>query len=183
VRGCRFWAALITATAVASVIELGTSAVADSGDKPGWSVLTDPRRRAFLIFVPAADGPRVLTLGCLRDVDSFTVLSRGFRTVANARRVAARSHRSTSYLVIWLFAVAPSAMLSLRATQICVDWIVQMAPNEGCTLRQVGMDDPVAGVPSYSRSSWRQRAHTNGPDGFRGDIVGGVALAGGPDWR
>jgi hypothetical protein len=88
VRGCWFWAALITATAVASVIELGTSAVADSGDKPGWSVLTDPRRRAFLIFVPAADGPRVLTLGCLRDVDSFTVLSTGVPGMPASQRDA-----------------------------------------------------------------------------------------------
>jgi hypothetical protein len=48
---------------------------AGTGDKKGWSVLTDPRKRAFLIWVPLADGPRVVTFGCLRDVDTFTVLS------------------------------------------------------------------------------------------------------------
>jgi hypothetical protein len=48
---------------------------AGAGDKKGWSVVTDPRKRAFLIWTPAANGPRVLTFGCLRDVDSFTVLS------------------------------------------------------------------------------------------------------------
>jgi hypothetical protein len=48
---------------------------ADTGDKKGWSVVTDPRKRAFLIFVPSAGGPRVLNFACLRDVDSFTVYS------------------------------------------------------------------------------------------------------------
>jgi hypothetical protein len=48
---------------------------AGTGDKKGWSVVTDPRKRAFLIWTPAANGPRVLVFGCLRDVDSFTVLS------------------------------------------------------------------------------------------------------------
>jgi hypothetical protein len=48
---------------------------AGTGDKKGWSVVTDPRKRAFLFWTPAANGPRVLTFGCLRDVDSFTVLS------------------------------------------------------------------------------------------------------------
>jgi hypothetical protein len=48
---------------------------ADTGNKKGWSVITDPRKRAFLIFVSAAGGPRVLNFACLRDVDSFTVYS------------------------------------------------------------------------------------------------------------
>jgi hypothetical protein len=48
---------------------------ADTGDKTGWSVLTDPRKRAFLIFVPADKGPRVLNFACLRDVNSFSVYS------------------------------------------------------------------------------------------------------------
>ena len=50
-------------------------ASADQGDKQGWSLGSDPRKRVFLRFVPANDGPRVLVLGCLRDVDSFIVLS------------------------------------------------------------------------------------------------------------
>jgi hypothetical protein len=48
---------------------------ADTGDKKGWSVLTDPRKRAFLIFVPSAGDARLLNVACLRDVDSFTVYS------------------------------------------------------------------------------------------------------------
>src|SRR5262245_31060327 len=52
-----------------------SSASADQGDKQGWSLGSDPRKRVFLRFVPADDGPRLLVLGCLRDVDSFIVLS------------------------------------------------------------------------------------------------------------
>jgi hypothetical protein len=48
---------------------------ADKGDKQGWSLSSDPRKRVFLKFVPENDGPRILVLGCLRDVDSFIVLS------------------------------------------------------------------------------------------------------------
>ncbi len=50
-------------------------AMADPGDKAGWSVLTDPRGRAFLIWVPQADGQRVITFGCLRDADTFSTFS------------------------------------------------------------------------------------------------------------
>ena len=74
---------------------------ADTGDKKGWSVVTDPRKRAFLFWTPAANGPRVLTFGCLRDVDSFTVLSEdtvgrgtGAATTYRARRRAGRAGRA-----------------------------------------------------------------------------------------
>jgi len=50
-------------------------APASPGDKAGWSVDTDPRKRAFLKYVSVDQGPRLLVLGCLRDVDSFIVLS------------------------------------------------------------------------------------------------------------
>ena len=50
---------------------------ADPSDKTGWSVLTDPRKRAFLIFVPANGAPRLLNIACLRDVDSLSVISEG----------------------------------------------------------------------------------------------------------
>ncbi len=50
-------------------------AIADSGDMAGWSVATDPRRRAFLMWVPDQGGPRVLMLGCLRDAGTFTTMS------------------------------------------------------------------------------------------------------------
>jgi hypothetical protein len=48
---------------------------ADKRDKQGWSLGKDARKRAFLSFTPTADGPRLLVIGCLRDVDTFTVLS------------------------------------------------------------------------------------------------------------
>ena len=50
---------------------------ADEGDPAGWSVATDPRGRAFLKFVAEAGGPRLLVIGCLRDVDSMWVGSTG----------------------------------------------------------------------------------------------------------
>jgi hypothetical protein len=60
---------------VALALVPASPAIADPGDKAGWSVDTDPRRRAFLLWVPEADGPRVLMLGCLRDADTFTTMS------------------------------------------------------------------------------------------------------------
>jgi hypothetical protein len=50
---------------------------AHGGDKMGWSAITDPRKRAFLIYVPAAGAPRALNFACLRDVDNLTVYSEG----------------------------------------------------------------------------------------------------------
>ena len=52
-------------------------AIADDGDPAGWSVRTDPRRRAFLIVTERAGGPRLLTFACLRDADSFAVYAAG----------------------------------------------------------------------------------------------------------
>jgi hypothetical protein len=63
------WAVFALAIMVAS------PAISDPGDKAGWSVDTDPRRRAFLLWVPQKDGPRVLMLGCLRDAGTFTTMS------------------------------------------------------------------------------------------------------------
>jgi hypothetical protein len=54
---------------------LGGPALADKGDKRGWSLDSDPRKRVFLKYVPADGGPRLLVLGCLRDVDNFVVMS------------------------------------------------------------------------------------------------------------
>jgi hypothetical protein len=50
---------------------------ADQGDPTGWSVLTDPRNRAFLIYVPTNGAPRLLNFACLRDVDGLSVISEG----------------------------------------------------------------------------------------------------------
>jgi hypothetical protein len=73
----------IIAISFCNVVALAFPAVADPTDKAGWSVHTDPRKRAFLVYVPVKGGPRVLTIGCLRDVDSFTVMSSGLRIGAN----------------------------------------------------------------------------------------------------
>ena len=50
---------------------------ADEGDPAGWSVSTDPRGRAFLKYATEAGGPRVLVIGCLRDVDEVFVSAKG----------------------------------------------------------------------------------------------------------
>ena len=63
-------------------------AKADTGDKAGWSVTVDPRKRAFLYYVPTSDA-RLLTIGCLRDVDSFTIFSTGLKTGINSDGAAA----------------------------------------------------------------------------------------------
>jgi hypothetical protein len=66
---------IVSWIALAMCIALATPALADPGDKAGWSLLTDPRRRAFLLWVPEANGPRVLMLACLRDAGIFTTMS------------------------------------------------------------------------------------------------------------
>jgi hypothetical protein len=50
---------------------------ADTRDKIGWSAITDPRKRVFLIYAPAAGAPRALNFACLRDVDDLMVYSEG----------------------------------------------------------------------------------------------------------
>jgi hypothetical protein len=64
-------------------------AKADTGDKAGWSVTVDPRKRAFLYYVPTANDARLLTIGCLRDVDSFTIFSTGLKPGINSDGAAA----------------------------------------------------------------------------------------------
>lgn len=56
------------------------SVMADPGDPAGWSLATDPRKRAFLKFAAEKDGPRLLLFACLRDADSFAVYSNGLDT-------------------------------------------------------------------------------------------------------
>lgn len=69
-RPCRLgWLALALSLVAAA------PTVADQGDEPFWSVRTDPRHRAFLMWVPKQDGPRVIMLGCLRDAKTFTTMS------------------------------------------------------------------------------------------------------------
>jgi hypothetical protein len=77
-------AAVISVTLIA----LAPPAKADQGDKAGWSVSIDPRKRAFLHYVAVMDGGRVLTIGCLRDVDSFTIFSTGLKTGLNSNATA-----------------------------------------------------------------------------------------------
>jgi hypothetical protein len=68
---CRAIAAAIPAV----LALLAQPAIADKGDKRGWTLDTDPRKRVFLKYVPAEDGARLLVLGCLRDVDNVVVIS------------------------------------------------------------------------------------------------------------
>lgn len=70
---------LLAAVTLATLLPLPapTTATADEGDPAGWSVVVDPRKRAFLRYVAEAGGPRLLHIGCLRDVDEFFVASTG----------------------------------------------------------------------------------------------------------
>ncbi|MCE1235795.1 MAG: hypothetical protein LWW93_05490 [Hyphomicrobiales bacterium] len=63
---------------VAFLVGLAPSVHADDGDRAGWSVGTDPRRRAFLHYTPSEGGPRLLTIACLRDADEFAIYAQGF---------------------------------------------------------------------------------------------------------
>lgn len=62
---------------IAALVLFGNACnvVADAGDPAGWSVATDPRQRAFLVWTPEPGGARVLMLGCLRDAEMFTTMS------------------------------------------------------------------------------------------------------------
>jgi hypothetical protein len=67
-RTFRRWLLAIMAATFVMFAGAVSPASADQGDKQGWSLGSDPRKRVFLRFVPANDGPRVLVLGCLRDM-------------------------------------------------------------------------------------------------------------------
>jgi hypothetical protein len=70
----RFRLAVLAAlSTVAAVLP----AHADKGDPQGWSVQTDPRRRAYLRFVEEPDGPRVLLFACQRDTNVLGIYSAG----------------------------------------------------------------------------------------------------------
>jgi hypothetical protein len=77
-KGRRACAAALSVLLAGSILVAWVwSVAADTGDKIGWSAITDPRKRAFLIYVPSAGAPRVLNFACLRDVDDLTVYSEG----------------------------------------------------------------------------------------------------------
>lgn len=63
--------------ALVAAMPFASAGSADEGDPAGWSISTDPRGRAFLRYVAEADGPRLLFVGCLRDVDEFFVHVKG----------------------------------------------------------------------------------------------------------
>jgi hypothetical protein len=71
----RYRRATIIVTMLVAIAGIVLPALADKGDGQGWSLSTDPRKRAFLHFVAENGGPRILVIGCLRDVDSFIILS------------------------------------------------------------------------------------------------------------
>ncbi len=62
---------------IAALVLFGNACnvMADAGDPVGWSVATDPRQRAFLVWTPEPGGLRILMLGCLRDAEMFTAMS------------------------------------------------------------------------------------------------------------
>ncbi len=68
---------VLAALTLAALLPLPSPAPADEGDPAGWSVVVDPRKRAFLRYVAEAGGPRLLHIGCLRDVDEFFVAATG----------------------------------------------------------------------------------------------------------
>lgn len=61
----------------ASAVALGSAiaALAGPSEDVGWSLSLDPRHRAFLSWRSQPGQARDLLLGCLRDVDAFTVRS------------------------------------------------------------------------------------------------------------
>lgn len=69
----RLQTAVLVALTILAGIVLPT--FAGVGEKRGWSLRVDPRKRAFLTFVPEDNGPLLLRLGCLRDADLFNVMS------------------------------------------------------------------------------------------------------------
>jgi len=76
--GCRACGAVLSVLLAGGILVARVWPVAaDTGDKIGWSAITDPRKRVFLIYVPSAGAPRALNFACLRDVDNLTVYSEG----------------------------------------------------------------------------------------------------------
>lgn len=69
--------AVVVLTAALAMATVPAVVRADDDDPVGWSVTTDPRGRAFLTYVADEGGPRLLSIGCLRDVGSFVVTSTG----------------------------------------------------------------------------------------------------------
>jgi hypothetical protein len=82
---------LFAVTVILVFTALALPVKAEQGDKAGWSVAVDPRKRAFLYYVPDKDDARVVTIGCLRDVDSFTIFSTGLKTGINSDAAATLS--------------------------------------------------------------------------------------------
>jgi hypothetical protein len=69
-RGRRMLAVLGVATVLA------LPALAKVGDKQGWTLAVDAQKQTTLFYVPAKDGPRLLTLSCVRN-DSFEIQFEG----------------------------------------------------------------------------------------------------------
>jgi hypothetical protein len=67
-------ACLLVVLGVAAALAM--PALAKPGDKQGWTLAVDAQRQTTLFYVPAKDGPRVLTLTCARG-DSFEIQFEG----------------------------------------------------------------------------------------------------------
>jgi hypothetical protein len=84
---CSYRHATIIVAAFAAIAATVFPALSDNGDRQGWSLSADPRKRVFLRFVPENDGPRLVVIGCLRDVDRFIVLSAQVLGVGSGQNV------------------------------------------------------------------------------------------------
>lgn len=120
---CHFSLLLLAAAASILFTALALPAKADQGGKEGWSVSIDPRKRAFLHYVPAKGDARVLTIGCLRDVDSFTILSTGLKTGINndAAATLSLSSGATRYAVDGKIEVDPTTEVQTFDVDIDAD--------------------------------------------------------------
>ena len=78
---------LFAAVTLATILPVAPVAVAEPGDPAGWSMVTDPRRRAFLHYVAEAGAPRLFDFGCLRDVDEFFLYAQAVPGMAAGEEV------------------------------------------------------------------------------------------------
>ncbi len=109
--GSRRSEAVVIAAIVGLALANVLPAASATGDKQGWSTTYDPRKRAFLSFVADDDGPRILTLACLRDVDMFSVISEGVVAARSAggRATLTLSNGEARYVVEGEVALDPVA--------------------------------------------------------------------------
>ena len=70
--------------ALGVAMALAVPALAKPGDKQGWTLTYDARKRVALFYVPAKDGPRLLTFTRMRN-DTFEIQFEGAATDRSKR--------------------------------------------------------------------------------------------------